>query len=179
LECDNDFEGISSGQSPNSNSDLAQVPSQAQSQFQLDSKDLNFVYLKAGLLDVSSQNLYGFLLRGINFIESARQKGTKVLVHCVMGISRSPSMVIAYCMYYRGWKLQDAYRYVRSRRSEADITTFRSQLVKFEGFLRSQRWYDEDSPYKNAQGEFIPPSVSNLEKNFLEFKSSSDICTIL
>ncbi|KAF9204287.1 Dual specificity protein phosphatase 10 [Haplosporangium sp. Z 27] len=51
------------------------------------------------------------------FIEEAKNKGGKVLVHCQLGVSRSASLVIAYVMKSLQMNLTDAYDFVKSRSS--------------------------------------------------------------
>lgn len=50
----------------------------------------------------------GALRRGTAFIHEWVTAGQKVLVHCQMGISRSPSFVIAYLIEYEEMSLRDA-----------------------------------------------------------------------
>lgn len=45
-------------------------------------------------------------------------KQDTVLVHCVAGISRSATIVIAYLMKYYGLSLKDAFLFVRKRRNQ-------------------------------------------------------------
>ena len=45
------------------------------------------------------------------FIDSARQNGRAVLVHCLAGISRSPSVILAY-LCYLGSPLEEAARHL-------------------------------------------------------------------
>lgn len=42
---------------------------------------------------------------------------TNTLVHCMAGISRSTTLLIAYLIRYKGMKSDDALHYVRARRS--------------------------------------------------------------
>jgi dual specificity MAP kinase phosphatase len=51
-----------------------------------------------------------------DWMDKARQKGGKVLVHCRVGVSRSATVTIAYVMKHLGISLVDAYLIVRSRR---------------------------------------------------------------
>ncbi|KAI9587375.1 hypothetical protein GQX74_003221 [Glossina fuscipes] len=54
--------------------------------------------------------------KSFDFIEECRLNGGKILIHCNAGISRSPSVVIAYLMHYRGMDFQTAYKYVKTKR---------------------------------------------------------------
>jgi protein-tyrosine phosphatase len=52
----------------------------------------------------------------IEFIETAREGGFKVLVHCRMGVNRSGVVVSAYLMRVNRWGLDQALGYVSRRR---------------------------------------------------------------
>ena len=59
-----------------------------------------------------------------------------MLVHCVAGVSRSPTIVIAYLMRSRGISLREAYDVVRTRRSIVNPNFgFMKQLIAFERTL--------------------------------------------
>jgi len=56
-----------------------------------------------------------------------------VLIHCYMGISRSPAIVIAYLMVACNLAFDIAYGLVRLARPQVNpISDFRTQLVNFE-----------------------------------------------
>ncbi|KAF8244224.1 phosphatases II, partial [Wilcoxina mikolae CBS 423.85] len=71
------------------------------------------------LSDTSTSNLLQSLPDAVAFIESALRESedAKVLVHCVEGISRSASTVIAYLMSERGMSFSQALRIVKRRRA--------------------------------------------------------------
>ncbi|AMQ10636.1 dual specificity protein phosphatase [Brazilian marseillevirus] len=52
-----------------------------------------------------------------NFCDECLKQNKRVLVHCMMGISRSATCVIAYLMLKKGMRLQDAYNLVKTQRS--------------------------------------------------------------
>ncbi|KAI7873062.1 hypothetical protein BDF14DRAFT_1751490 [Spinellus fusiger] len=52
----------------------------------------------------------------IHFVEDACQKGSRCLVHCRVGVSRSAAVTIAYVMHHLGLNLVEAYLFVRARR---------------------------------------------------------------
>ncbi|KAJ3520812.1 hypothetical protein NMY22_g12580 [Coprinellus aureogranulatus] len=57
--------------------------------------------------------------KAVEFIDKALQEeGGKVLVHCVMGVSRSPTIVAAYLMKTREWDVTKAVGFIKSRRPE-------------------------------------------------------------
>eukprot|EP00798_Chlamydomonas_sp_ICE-L_P017406 gene17406-23706_t len=46
---------------------------------------------------------------------------TKVLVYCMSGTSRSPTVVIGYLMKVKNWRLAESYKWVKSKRSSVSI----------------------------------------------------------
>ena len=80
--------------------------------------------------------------------------GGKTLVHCIMGISRSVSICVAYLMRYSGifgrcnkMGADEAVRYVKERRKYAGPNRgFMAQLLEYEKYLdggKSLHEYDK------------------------------------
>nr|CAD7604548.1 unnamed protein product [Timema genevievae] len=67
-------------------------------------------------------------------------QGSKVLVHCKMGVSRSASVVIAYAMKAYNWDLKRALSYVKDKRScIKPNTNFVTQLETYQGMLAAMK----------------------------------------
>jgi hypothetical protein len=77
--------------------------------------DDDFKYLKISINDHWSQNLAEHFEQCCQFIESARNAQSAVLVHCVAGISRSVTITVAYIMHAMHMSLEDAFDFVRSQ----------------------------------------------------------------
>lgn len=74
------------------------------------------------------------------FIDEARRNGAACLVHCKMGVSRSASTVIAYCMKECKWTLSEALQHVKKCRPIAQPNeNFMRQLATYEGILAASR----------------------------------------
>lgn len=74
------------------------------------------------------------------FVENVRSSGGKVLVHCLAGISRSPTICIAYLMYSHNLSLDQAYDLVKQRRSLISPNlNFMRQLFEYEQILIPRR----------------------------------------
>ena len=52
-------------------------------------------------------------------IKSALDEGKKVVVHCLAGQQRSPTVVAAYLMQYCEYSIEDAIRYIRDKKKDA------------------------------------------------------------
>ena len=67
------------------------------------------------------------------YAESARSSGGNVLVHCQAGVSRSPTLVVAYLMALYGRPLMETFQLVKQRRQiVAPNFNFMGQLLEFE-----------------------------------------------
>jgi len=62
------------------------------------------------------------------------ERGKKVLVHCSMGVNRSPTMVVGFLMATQQWSLKKAHAYVAERRP---------QICLHDLYVRQLRAYDE------------------------------------
>ncbi|XP_042372170.1 dual specificity protein phosphatase 18 [Plectropomus leopardus] len=81
--------------------------------------------------DLPSARLGDHFDRVAERIHSNRAGGT--LVHCAVGMSRSPALVMAYLMRYRGVTLCQAHRWVRDSRPFVRINAgFWEQLLQYE-----------------------------------------------
>lgn len=100
----------------------------------------NYVFKRIAVNDCHSQNLQQFFTEAFDFIEEARANKSKVLVHCQAGISRSPTIVIAYLMYHSHLSMAEANSQVKKLRSIiAPNLIFVSQLLDYEAQLLSQK----------------------------------------
>ncbi|KAG8551337.1 hypothetical protein GDO81_004066 [Engystomops pustulosus] len=69
----------------------------------------------------------------IEFIDTVRLAGGKVLVHCEAGISRSPTICMAYLMKTKRFRLEEAFEYIKQRRSLISPNfSFMGQLLHYE-----------------------------------------------
>jgi len=92
-----------------------------------------FVYKKYELEDNSEQDISKYFEEACEFLEEARKKSKNTLVHCIQGISRSTSFVIAYLILKQNMTLREAYNFVLSKRSIIKPNPgFMSQLIKLD-----------------------------------------------
>ena len=90
--------------------------------------------------DLSNQNIIQYFGECLNFIKGKE----KVLVHCRAGASRSASIVIAYIMWQKKLKFEDALALTQKKRFLVyPNPSFRNQLKEF-GKLLIKNKYDID-----------------------------------
>lgn len=74
----------------------------------------------------------------IEFIDKVKQSGGKVLVHCEAGISRSPTICMAYIMKTQQLRLDAAFDIIKQRRAVISPNfSFMGQLLQFESEVLS------------------------------------------
>ncbi|XP_017782258.1 PREDICTED: protein phosphatase Slingshot isoform X3 [Nicrophorus vespilloides] len=99
-----------------------------------------FDYLNIRVYDDEKTDLLKYWDDTFKYISKARKKGSKVLVHCKMGVSRSASVVIAYAMKAYNLKFDKAMEYVKDKRScIKPNTNFLSQLETYQGILDAMK----------------------------------------
>ena len=90
-------------------------------------------YLKLDLSDSPHENLLLHLEKALSFLEDAGKQNGRVLVHCVLGKSRSPSIIIAYLVKFKSMSLLEAFEVVKEKRkSVLPNRSFIRQLMLFE-----------------------------------------------
>uniref|UniRef100_A0A8C9P805 protein-serine/threonine phosphatase n=1 Tax=Spermophilus dauricus TaxID=99837 RepID=A0A8C9P805_SPEDA len=99
-----------------------------------------FTYHNVRLWDEESAQLLPHWKETHRFIEAARAQGTRVLVHCKMGVSRSAATVLAYAMKQYGWSLEQALLHVQELRPIVRPNPgFLRQLQTYQGILTASR----------------------------------------
>lgn len=131
--------------------------------------DATFSYKRIPITDHWSQDLSQFFPEAIAFIDEALEKKQGILVHCLAGISRSVTVTVAYLMQKRRWSLNDAYDFVKQRKTNVSPNfNFMGQLLDFEKTLGVADANDDGS---------VPPSASGTSKSQTLFFSNSAAAT--
>lgn len=88
-------------------------------------------YLKVPVKDYETEQIAPYFRQAFDFIESAR--GSKILIHCVLGRSRSFAFLVMYIMKKYGLSFEKADEVVNERRFLGQINGgFVGQLLDFE-----------------------------------------------
>ena len=83
-----------------------------------------FPFLEGGLANVKVLDEFA------DFVDKLLSEGRKVLVHCAMGVERSPLAVVWYLHKKKGMSIPEAYAFVKSKRSVvADRTVWLPKSV--------------------------------------------------
>jgi hypothetical protein len=99
----------------------------------------DIVYKQLEAADNGVQNLRQFFEDAFDFIDLAKNASSGVLIHCQAGVSRSPTIAVAYLMKYYPMAMSEAYKFVKTRRSIISPNlNFMGQLFEFEQGLRSE-----------------------------------------
>ena len=96
-------------------------------------------YLHIDITDDEDVNITQYFNKTSKFIYTALLRKQAVLVHCVAGRSRSPTIVIAFLMKKHKMTLTDAIRLVQSKRQTSPNMGFLRQLQKYETYLQNLR----------------------------------------
>ena len=90
------------------------------------------VYQIIEIDDSLEQNLSDYITQALDFIAESQKNHSNILVHCVSGISRSASIVIAYIMDKYQMNYEQAYSQVKAKRAVIrPNSNFIEQLNKF------------------------------------------------
>lgn len=73
---------------------------------------------------------------GTSIINEAVASGNKVYIHCKNGHGRSPTMLAAYLLRYQNYSLDDAIKFIQSKRPEIHIEE--KQIASLKEF--SRKW---------------------------------------
>ncbi|XP_065178948.1 dual specificity protein phosphatase 7-like [Sycon ciliatum] len=117
--------------------DVFNVTSDLPNTFETD-EELNITYDRYAAEDVASGSLTPHFERAFYSIDQILSRKGCVLVHCLAGKSRSPTIVLAYIMRTKKWGFDKAYDFVKERRRNIEPNMgFLSQLMKFEADMVS------------------------------------------
>lgn len=89
--------------------------------------------------DNYSAKLLPFFHQAFQFIDKVREANGSVMIHCLAGISRSPTLAIAYVMKHLHMSSDEAYRYVKDKRPTISPNfNFLGQLLEYEKWIKQE-----------------------------------------
>ena len=116
-----------------------------------------FIHKKIEIKDDDDQNIIQYIGECLKFIKG----DDKILVHCMAGASRSPSIMIAYIMWTKKMKLDEAYEFVLNKRCFVfpnpgfikQLIVFEEELIKNEFDINKIKfneikWEPDNNAYK-------------------------------
>ena len=102
--------------------------------------DKGFTHKTLDVMDIDYENIIQYFGECLNFIKGEE----KTLVHCADGISRSPTIVIAYMMWSKKMNYNEAIKLVKLKKNNIRPNSgFIKQLKIFQNILMDND-YDID-----------------------------------
>ncbi|XP_053948073.1 dual specificity phosphatase 29 isoform X2 [Anastrepha obliqua] len=98
-------------------------------------------YMGFPMIDAPTTDISRYFYVAAKFIDSAISSGGKILVHCLVGMSRSATCVLAYLMICRKMSASEAIRKVRMRREIRPNEGFLQQLADLDMELKRKNLY--------------------------------------
>ncbi|XP_013383484.1 dual specificity protein phosphatase 16 isoform X2 [Lingula anatina] len=90
-------------------------------------------FIRIPVNDNYSAKLLPHFHKAFQYLDKVREANGCVLVHCLAGISRSPTLAIAYIMQHYSMTSEEAYRYVKDKRPTISPNfNFLGQLLEYE-----------------------------------------------
>ncbi|CAN0424860.1 unnamed protein product [Lampetra fluviatilis] len=115
-------------------------------------------FLRVPVNDSYCEKILPWLDRSVDFIEQVKVSDSRVLVHCLAGISRSATVAIAYVMKSLGLGSDEAYRFVKEKRpSISPNFNFLGQLLEYEKLLRAQKGIPPAPKKPNSEAPIPEP----------------------
>lgn len=103
---------------------------------ELPPKDLQIGYIWLPVVDGYSPTQVQLDI-GTSAMNEAISQGKKVYVHCKNGHGRSPTLVSAYLIRYKGYEVNQAIKLIKEKRPEIHIEE--TQLKELEEFFRRHK----------------------------------------
>ncbi|CAF3166657.1 unnamed protein product [Rotaria sp. Silwood2] len=130
-------------------------------------------FLRIPVNDCLNAQLLPYFDQAYSFIEKARLNNGRVFIHCLAGISRSPALAVAYIMRHLNLSVDDAYRYIKARRSHISPNfNFMGQLSEYERSLPSSTKLSTTIPIVKCIT--IEPPLSD-RRRFIQVDGSSSL----
>ncbi|PSN43513.1 hypothetical protein C0J52_21209 [Blattella germanica] len=124
-----------------------------------------FNYLNIRVYDDEKTDLLRHWDNTFKYITKAKKEGSKVLVHCKMGVSRSASVVIAYAMKAYNWDFKEAFEYVKQKRNcIKPNSSFITQLETYQGILDAMKNREKLQRSKSETNLKSPGLVAKAEQ---------------
>jgi len=91
------------------------------------------IHMSICMYDSDAEPIYDVLERAVAFIHDAVNSNGAIYVHCVMGMSRSPTLVAAYLMAHHAMNAEEAIKFLVERRPiVCPNDGFRAALKRWE-----------------------------------------------
>ncbi|KAG0280909.1 hypothetical protein BGZ95_008081 [Linnemannia exigua] len=146
----------------------------------LDPLSGNSIHYKSLSWTHHQRNLRSEFPSAFDYIEEAKTRGGKVLVHCQLGVSRSASLVIAYVMKTLQMGLTDAYELVKARSAVISPNmSLMYQLSEFEKSLKNDKAVSKSPIYMDEDEEEYPYPTERMNVDGDDTPASSPIVAIM
>lgn len=130
-------------------------------------------YKQLNLADNPTANIAKYFVESIKFIHESLSADKAILVHCLGGISRSSSIVIAYIMFTLDMPFQKAFDFVKGQHSKANPNSgFVDQLKKFEKCVIAYREHQGEDYKGEPDFKLLNALVTEHIHEFSREKSS-------